>query len=86
MIVSYVTTLLDEAGKPYRVTVEGYVTGVVGQHLRVTRICQPLPDGIQSSGTDLVLPGQCENPSAASEELRRLSDFSVGNAGILFDS
>lgn len=85
MIVTYTTTLLDAAGKPRTVTVQGHVTGAVGQHLRVTRICQPLPDGLQSSGTDLVLPAQCENPSAASEELRRLSAFSAGNAGILFD-
>lgn len=85
MIVSYVTTLLDESGKPRTVQVQGHVTGAVGQHLQVSRICQPLPDGLQSSGTDLVLPNQCENQSAASEELRRLSAFSVGNAGILFD-
>lgn len=85
MIVSYTTTLLDESGKPRTVQVQGTVTGAVGQHLRVSRICQPLPDGLQSAGTDLVLPAQCENPAAASEELRRLSAFSVGNAGILFD-
>lgn len=85
MIVSYTTTLLDESGKPHAVQVQGTVTGAVGQHLLVSRICQPMPDGLQSSGTDLVLPMQCENPSAASEELRRLSAFSVGNAGILCD-
>lgn len=85
MIVTYHTTLLDESGKPHRVTVQGHVTGAVGQHLRVTRICQPRADGLDFSGTDLVLPAQCANPATASEELRRLSAFSPGNAGIFFD-
>ena len=85
MIVTYQTTLLDESGKPHTVQVQGHVTGAVGQHLRVSRVCQPRADGLDSSGPDLVLPGACENPSAASEELRRLSQFSPGNAGILFD-
>ncbi len=85
MIVTYQTTLLDAAGKPRTVQVQGTVTGAVGQHLRVSRVCQPLPDGLQSSGMDLVLPAQCENPSVASAELRRLSAFSAGNAGVLFD-
>lgn len=85
MIVSYTTTLLDAAGKLRTAQVQGHVTGAVGQHLRVSRICQPMPDGLQSSGTDLVLPSACENPSAASEELHRLSAFSVGNAEILCD-
>lgn len=85
MIVTYTTTLLDESGKPHTVQVQGTVTGAVGQHLRVSRICHPLPDGLQSSGTDLVSPGQCADPAAAAEEWRRLSVFSPGNAGILFD-
>lgn len=85
MIVTYQTTLLDESGKRHAVTVQGHVTGAVGQHLLVTRICQPRADGLDSSGTDLVLPSACENPATASAELRRLSAFSPGNAGIFFD-